>query len=73
MTLIDTADLYGPHTNELLVRDAVHPYPEHLVIATKGGFVRGGVELLDDLSGRYGHTVSARGTRDGAGGDSTLG
>jgi aryl-alcohol dehydrogenase-like predicted oxidoreductase len=42
VTLIDTADVYGPHTNELLIRDAVHPYPGHLVIATKGGFVRGG-------------------------------
>jgi pyridoxine 4-dehydrogenase len=42
VTLIDTADVYGPHTNELLIRDALHPYPEHLVIATKGGFVRSG-------------------------------
>jgi pyridoxine 4-dehydrogenase len=40
--LIDTADVYGPHTNELLIRDALHPYPDGLVIATKGGFVRGG-------------------------------
>ena len=40
--LIDTADVYGPHTNELLIRDALYPYPEGLVIATKGGFVRGG-------------------------------
>ena len=45
ITLIDTADAYGPHTNELLIRDALRPYPEHLVIATKGGFVRGGREL----------------------------
>jgi pyridoxine 4-dehydrogenase len=44
VTLIDTADVYGPHTNELLIREALHPYPEDLVIATKGGFVRGGVE-----------------------------
>src|SRR5258708_7113761 len=42
VTLIDTADVYGPHTNELLIREALHPYPEHLVIATKGGLVRGG-------------------------------
>jgi pyridoxine 4-dehydrogenase len=42
VTLIDTADVYGPHSNELLIRDALHPYPDHLVIATKGGFVRGG-------------------------------
>src|SRR6266478_9748280 len=44
VTLIDTADVYGPHTNELLIREALHPYPEYLVIATKGGFVRGGLE-----------------------------
>jgi pyridoxine 4-dehydrogenase len=44
VTLIDTADAYGPHTNELLIREALHPYPEHLVIATKGGFVRGGAD-----------------------------
>ena len=44
VTLIDTADVYGPHENELLIRDALHPYPEDLVIATKGGFVRGGFD-----------------------------
>jgi aryl-alcohol dehydrogenase-like predicted oxidoreductase len=42
VTFIDTADAYGPHTNEALIRDALHPYPAGLVIATKGGFVRGG-------------------------------
>ena len=45
VTLIDTADVYGPHSSELLIRDALHPYPDHLVIATKGGMVRGGREL----------------------------
>jgi hypothetical protein len=45
VTLIDTADTYGPHSSELLIRDALHPYPEGLVIATKGGMVRGGREL----------------------------
>ncbi|HEX4291479.1 MAG TPA: aldo/keto reductase [Trebonia sp.] len=44
INLIDTADVYGPHENELLIRDALHPYPEGLVIATKGGFVRGGFD-----------------------------
>jgi pyridoxine 4-dehydrogenase len=44
VTFIDTADVYGPHTNEVLIRDALHPYPEQLVIATKGGFVRGGFD-----------------------------
>jgi len=37
---IDTADAYGPHVSEELIRAALHPYPEGLVIATKGGFVR---------------------------------
>jgi pyridoxine 4-dehydrogenase len=44
VTFIDTADVYGPHYNELLIRDALHPYPAQLVIATKGGFVRGGFD-----------------------------
>jgi pyridoxine 4-dehydrogenase len=44
VNLIDTADVYGPHTNELLIKEALHPYPEGLVIATKGGFVRGGFD-----------------------------
>lgn len=38
----DTADAYGPHTNEKLVADALYPYPAELVIATKGGFTRPG-------------------------------
>src|SRR3954454_18670092 len=42
VTFIDTADVYGPHSNEELIREALHPYPGELVIATKGGFVRGG-------------------------------
>ncbi|MEV6056918.1 aldo/keto reductase [Streptomyces sp. NPDC052107] len=37
---IDTADAYGPHTVENLIRDALHPYPEHVLIATKVGMVR---------------------------------
>src|ERR1700722_5433291 len=44
INLIDTADVYGPHENELLIKDALHPYPAGLVIATKGGFVRGGFD-----------------------------
>ena len=39
---IDTADAYGPETSEQLIADALHPYPEALVIATKGGFTRQG-------------------------------
>ena len=47
VTFIDTADSYGPHVNEELIREAFHPaaghpYPEGLVIATKAGFLRPG-------------------------------
>lgn len=42
VTLIDTADNYGPSIAEELVAEALHPYPEGLVIATKGGVVRTG-------------------------------
>jgi aryl-alcohol dehydrogenase-like predicted oxidoreductase len=38
--LVDTADSYGPEVSEQLVADALHPYPEGLLVATKGGFVR---------------------------------
>ncbi len=47
VTFIDTADVYGPHSNEELIKDALFPYPDDLVIATKGGFVRGGPEYSD--------------------------
>ncbi|WP_030249318.1 aldo/keto reductase [Streptomyces violens] len=40
VNLIDTADNYGPAVAEELVAEALHPYPEDLVIATKGGVVR---------------------------------
>src|ERR1700681_3548314 len=39
---IDTADAYGPETNELLIAEALYPYPKGLVIATKGGNTRPG-------------------------------
>ncbi len=39
---IDTADSYGPYVNEDLIAEALWPYPEGLVIATKGGWVRSG-------------------------------
>jgi pyridoxine 4-dehydrogenase len=42
--LIDTADSYGPFVSEDLIASALHPYPEGLVIATKGGLVRTGPE-----------------------------
>jgi pyridoxine 4-dehydrogenase len=47
VTFIDTADAYGPHTNEVLIHDALYPYPAGLVIATKGGFIRGGPDYAD--------------------------
>jgi aryl-alcohol dehydrogenase-like predicted oxidoreductase len=37
---IDTADSYGPHVDEELIAEALHPYPKGLVIATKGGLLR---------------------------------
>lgn len=40
VTLIDTADNYGPHLAEELVAEALYPYPADLVVATKGGVVR---------------------------------
>ncbi|MET7259456.1 aldo/keto reductase [Dyadobacter fermentans] len=42
VNFIDTADSYGPHTNETLIADALSPYPKDLLIATKGGFERTG-------------------------------
>jgi pyridoxine 4-dehydrogenase len=39
---IDTADSYGPEVSEQLIAEALHPYPDNLVIATKGGFLRDG-------------------------------
>ncbi len=42
VTFIDTADSYGPDVSEELIAAALHPYPDDLVIATKGGLVRPG-------------------------------
>src|SRR5438552_1365965 len=42
VNLIDTADAYGPETSELLIAEALYPYPKDLVIATKGGNTRPG-------------------------------
>jgi pyridoxine 4-dehydrogenase len=42
VNLIDTADSYGPHVSEELIAEALHPYPDGLVIATKGGLQRPG-------------------------------
>jgi pyridoxine 4-dehydrogenase len=42
INLIDTADSYGPEVSENLIAEALHPYPDGLVIATKGGLLRTG-------------------------------
>ncbi len=42
VNLIDTSDAYGPEVSELLIAEALHPYPAGLVIATKGGLTRPG-------------------------------
>ena len=42
VNFIDTADSYGPHVSEELIGEALSPYPDDLVIATKGGLVRTG-------------------------------
>ena len=39
---VDTADAYGPFVNEELIAEALHPYPDDLMVATKGGLVRTG-------------------------------
>jgi len=42
VNFIDTADSYGPSVSEELIAEALHPYPDDLVLATKGGLVRPG-------------------------------
>ena len=42
VNFIDTADQYGPFTSEQLIAQALHPYPDDVVVATKGGLVRYG-------------------------------
>jgi aryl-alcohol dehydrogenase-like predicted oxidoreductase len=42
VNFIDTADAYGPDVSENLLAEALHPYPDDLVIATKGGLTRSG-------------------------------
>ena len=42
VTFIDTANSYGPYVSEELIREALHPYPDDLVVATKAGLLRTG-------------------------------
>src|SRR5581483_2104834 len=48
VTLIDTADIYGAGRSEEIIAEALHPYPEGLVIATKGGLGYGLQERIRD-------------------------
>ena len=48
VTLIDTAESYGPHVSEALIAEALYPYPKELVIATKGGYDRSGPEEWEE-------------------------
>jgi aryl-alcohol dehydrogenase-like predicted oxidoreductase len=58
VTFIDTADSYGPHVSEDLIRAALHPYPDDLVIATKGGLERTGPGQWPS-NGRPEHLIKA--------------
>jgi aryl-alcohol dehydrogenase-like predicted oxidoreductase len=42
VNFIDTADAYGPEVSERLIKEALHPYPRGLIVATKGGMIRSG-------------------------------
>jgi aryl-alcohol dehydrogenase-like predicted oxidoreductase len=56
VTLIDTADAYGPEIAERLIAEALHPYPADLVIATKGGITRQGPAKTEYV-GRAGYLI----------------
>jgi pyridoxine 4-dehydrogenase len=50
VNFIDTADSYGPFVSEMLIKRALHPYPEGLVIATKTGLTRHGPGIWQPLA-----------------------
>ena len=58
VTFIDTADSYGPEVSERLIAETLYPYPDDLVIATKGGLVRPGPRRWE-ADGRPGHLREA--------------
>jgi pyridoxine 4-dehydrogenase len=58
VNFIDTADAYGPDVSEELIAETLHPYPDDLVIATKGGLVRPGPGRWD-ADGRPKHLREA--------------
>lgn len=47
--LIDTADSYGPFVSEQIIHEALHPYADGLVIATKGGLTRSGPDIWEPV------------------------
>jgi aryl-alcohol dehydrogenase-like predicted oxidoreductase len=49
VNFIDTADSYGPYISERLIREALHPYPADLLIATKAGLLRTGPDIWTPL------------------------
>jgi pyridoxine 4-dehydrogenase len=55
VNFIDTADSYGPDVSEILIAEALHPYPDDLVIATKGGLLRPGPNQAWPADGRPEH------------------
>ena len=58
VNFIDTADSYDPHVSEELIAETLHPYPEDLVIATKGGLERTGPGRWP-ANGRPEHLIEA--------------
>ena len=58
VNFIDTADAYGPNVSEELIAEALYPYPDDLVIATKGGLVRPGPGRWP-VNGRPRHLIDA--------------
>jgi aryl-alcohol dehydrogenase-like predicted oxidoreductase len=58
INFIDTADSYGPEVSERLIAETLYPYPDDLVIATKGGLTRPGPGVWDP-DGRPEHLRAA--------------
>ena len=67
VTLIDTAASYGPEVNEELIAETLHPYPEGLVVATKGGLTRPGPGSGSGTAGRRRSASRSRAASAGCG------
>ncbi|HTJ57216.1 MAG TPA: aldo/keto reductase [Devosiaceae bacterium] len=63
INFIDTADVYGPRDSERIIREALSPYPDGLVIGTKGGLLRSGPATRENpgmsMDGSEGHIRAA--------------